>query len=149
MITISESSTPEIIILPTNDVLVETVVVGAVIETSATAVAIITETTNIEILTTIDPGDVIVVEEDGFVIEVPCGQGPMGPAGSGFDPSSLPNADNNPIPSTVIVKQNGNWVLASWAQFTTWIGSVTPTIGVTVNGVSVTVNGETITVNGA
>lgn len=69
-------------------------------------------------------------------------------SGSDFDPSALPAANDTPIPSEVIVKQNGVWVRASWTQFTGWIGSVTPT-GVTVNGESVTVNGEKVTVNGA
>lgn len=73
----------------------------------------------------------------------------VGSTGSDFDPSSLPTASDTPDPTEVIVKQNGVWVRASWVQFTGWIGSVTPPVGVTVNGVSVTVEGETVLVNGA
>jgi len=70
-----------------------------------------------------------------------------GVGGSGFDPDSLPLADETPLPTEVIVKQNGVWVRASWDYFTGWVGAPAPT-GVTVNGETVTVNGETVLVNG-
>lgn len=69
--------------------------------------------------------------------------------GSDFDPSNLPAAADTPDPTEIIVKQDGIWVRASWIQFTGWIGSVTPPVGVTVNGETVTVNGETVLVNGS
>lgn len=83
MITISESSTPEVIIAQSTDVLLETVVApGSVIATAADAVDIITETVTTEIVTTADPGDTITgTEEVGFVVETPAAQGPMGPRG--------------------------------------------------------------------
>ncbi len=83
MITISESSTPEVIISQSTDVLLETVVAPAsVIETAADSVVIVAETATTEVVTTSDPGDTIVeVEEVPVVIETPAEQGPRGPAG--------------------------------------------------------------------
>ncbi len=73
----------------------------------------------------------------------------LGAGGSDFDPSSLPMAADSPTPDEVIVKQDGVWVRATWDQFSTWIGSVGPATGTTVNGEAVTVNGETVFVNGS
>lgn len=83
MITLTESSTPEVIIDQSTDVLLETVVAaGSVIATAADAVDIITETVTTEIVTTATPADTIVgTEEVGFVVETPAAQGPMGPMG--------------------------------------------------------------------
>ena len=83
MITISESSTPEVIITQSTDVLLETVVAPAsVIETAADSVVIVAETATTEVVTTSDPGDTIVeVEEVPVVIETPAEQGPQGVIG--------------------------------------------------------------------
>lgn len=45
---------------------------------------------------------------------------------SGWSPSSLPAADNT-VPDEVIVKQNGQWVRATFAQLAGWLGSAPPT----------------------
>jgi hypothetical protein len=49
--------------------------------------------------------------------------------GSSFDLDTLPAADNAPTPTEVLVRQDGVWVRASWAQFSAWVGSVTPPTG--------------------
>lgn len=41
-----------------------------------------------------------------------------------FSIDNLKVAETNPKPTEVIVKQNGEWVRATWSQFTAWIGSV-------------------------
>lgn len=41
--------------------------------------------------------------------------------GGSFDPSVLPAASDTPTPAEVIVYQSGQWVRASWRQFTNWI----------------------------
>lgn len=41
-----------------------------------------------------------------------------------FSIDGLKAAASNPKPSEVIVKQNGEWVRATWSQFTAWIGAV-------------------------
>ena len=43
-----------------------------------------------------------------------------------FNPSSLPAAGDAPAPSEVIVMQDGQWVRATWAQFSGWLGTVAP-----------------------
>lgn len=64
-------------------------------------------------------------------------RGPAGPGGgvvitggvgdgSPFDPSSLPEAQDDPTPDQVIVFQDGEWVRANWNQFAVWVGSVGP-----------------------
>ncbi len=85
MITLTETSTPEVIVEQGMDVLLETVVAaGFVIATAAETVDIITETVATEIVTTTDPGDTITgTEEVGFVILSAAEQGPQGPPGTG------------------------------------------------------------------
>lgn len=56
---------------------------------------------------------------------------------------SLPAADI-PAPTEIMVKQNGQWVVATWPQFMSW-ASVADTTA-TVQGTAVTVNGEQVTV---
>jgi hypothetical protein len=41
-----------------------------------------------------------------------------------FSLDNLKVAATNPKPTEVVVKQNGEWVRATWSQFTAWIGSV-------------------------
>lgn len=41
-----------------------------------------------------------------------------------FSPDSFPLAASSPKPSELIVKQNGEWVRATWTQFTAWIGAI-------------------------
>lgn len=45
-----------------------------------------------------------------------------------FDPSTLPPAAALPLPSEVLVLQDGEWTRATWAQFTGWVGSVAPVV---------------------
>ncbi len=64
--------------------------------------------------------------EWGELVDLRGKQGPRGfgggGGGGGFDPSGLAAASETPTPDQVIVYQSGEWVRASWTQFTGWIG---------------------------
>ena len=49
-----------------------------------------------------------------------------GSSGGVFDPNSLPSATNYPFPDELIVKQNGQWVRATFNQFVTWLDIPNP-----------------------
>lgn len=49
-----------------------------------------------------------------------------GSSGGFFDPNSLPAAANYPFPDELIVKQNGQWVRATFNQFITWLDIPNP-----------------------
>ena len=47
--------------------------------------------------------------------------GGWGSATSAFDPTTLPQALDDPKPAELLVQQNGTWARASWAQYLGWV----------------------------
>lgn len=90
----------------------------------------------------------------GETVELRGPKGAKGSAGSSggggratFDPSTLPAASDQ-IPSEILIEQDGKLVRATWAQFTGWMGSVTPVVTSSLmsedGNVIVTENGQAI-----
>lgn len=65
--------------------------------------------------------------------------------GAGADLSALPFAAIGPHPELIAVRQNGQWVAATWAQIATWLSAGIHPAAITVNGEMVTVDGATVT----
>lgn len=110
MTTLSESCTPEVIITPSDDVLIETVEVGSVVETSADTVEIVTETVSVEILET-DDGETILTTETVTDILTEGMQGPAGPPGlNGSGGLEFPFSWGDASPRTVMVAAAGKLI---------------------------------------
>lgn len=67
-----------------------------------------------------------IVLQAGRLAELPAGDSLPG---IGFDPGALPRATANP-PEAFIVRQDGVWSVASYAQMTRWMGGGTQGSGV-------------------
>ncbi|OQA32892.1 MAG: hypothetical protein BWY57_01619 [Betaproteobacteria bacterium ADurb.Bin341] len=83
----------------------------------------------------------------GKLVDLKGDPGRPGRSGSsgGLDLAALPPAANWPQPDTVIVRQNGQWVMATLEQWLAWQTAPQP---VTVNGETVSINGQAVTVRG-
>ena len=84
-----------------------------------------------------------IVLRNGRLTELPAGD-----AVAGLDLSTLPPATDQP-PQAIIVRQGGQWVIATYAQMQAWLpgdGGVLPVGTVTVGGVPVRANGQNVTV---
>lgn len=77
------------------------------------------------------------------------GGGGFGAGGTDLD--SLPAGDPLVMPEEIALKQDGEWVRITWADFLTMVGSQTPLDPdqVTVNGVGMTINGAPVLISGS